>query len=526
MAFGQALVAEPTFYLWGSILTVAIPLLVLLLGELLERLRRRASRFYRPVRNFRNLLLPQLSFHLIVRFVLALDSASLFMRIGETLLWLTVLYSVLDLLGVLIGNTRLVGAQALGTAAVPAPPEVQLPRVWSELLRILTVVSVFFYVLGGVWGAPMDQVLAALGVGSIVIGFALQDTLSSLVAGLLLAFEKPMAVGHWVRYGAHEGRIIEMNWRSVRMLTLERDMVVIPNSLLGKEVAVNFTMIDPLHAELIHVSFAYQHQPNQVKRMLLETALATPGVVHQPLPHVRVLGYDYDKFAVNYEIKLYTSDYSRTEFIRDEVFTRIYYAAQRYNFAIPHPTTIFYQRAGADLAPPDAFPALVAQLQTLPYFADLAVTVHQQLAHGAAFQYYGAEERLIEEGMSFKGLYIILEGTVQLTLRSGNGAEHEVARLRVGDFFGETLLLRGRASPFGVVVIEDMKTLFIERNTLISVVANNARLSAEMNRFIEARTKLIQRAPGAPLETAGGKLVEPPPSPSRNSIGTPNRPGE
>lgn len=494
MDFFRSLSREPALYTWGLILALGIPFLILLLGELVERLRRRGSRLGPPVSNFRTLALPLLSLWLILQFILGLERDLLFVRVIETLLWLVVMYCLLQLFGALIGSTRLDGAQAVGAAEVVATQEIQLPRVWSELLRLTTVVGVTFYVLGGVWGAPMDQVLTALGVGSIVIGFALQDTLSSLVAGLLLAFEKPFAVGHWIRYGPYQGQIIEMNWRAVRVRTVARDVVIIPNSLLGKEAAVNFTLLDPLHAELILVSFAYHHPPNQVKRMLLETALATPGVVAQPLPHIRILGYAYDKVAIDYEIKVYTSDYARTEFIRDEVLSRIYYAAQRYNFTIPYQTTIFYQRPGAELASPDHSPALLTQVQALPYFAHLNAAAHQQLARGAAFQFYGADERLIEQGQRFKGFYIILEGAVRLGICTADGRLHDVADLGAGDFFGETLLLRARTSPFSVVVLQDMKALFIERETMLAVVENNPRLATEMNRFIEARTQLVQRS--------------------------------
>ncbi len=502
MDFFRSMTADPSLYSWGMALVLGIPLLVLVLGELLERLRRRRSRLYKPVSNFRNLLLPLVSLRLIMQFILHLDGSLLVVRVIDTLLWLVVMYSVLQLLGVLMGSTRLDGAQAMGTEEIEETQEIKLPRVWSELLRLTTVIGVTFYVLGGVWGAPMDQVLTALGVGSIVIGFALQDTLSSLVAGLLLAFEKPFEVGDWIHYNRHEGQIIEMNWRAVRLRTLERDVVVIPNSLMGKEVAVNFTLLDPLHAELIHASFAYQHSPNQVKRMLLETALATPGVVHKPLPHIRILRYAYDKFAIDYEIKLYTTDYARTEFIRDEVLTRIYYATQRYNFTVPHQATIFYQRDGADLEAPDDFPALVGQVQAVPYFANLDASVHAVIAQGATFQEYGAEERLIEQGMSFKGFYIILEGQVQLTVGADDGQLHDVAQLGPGDFFGETLLLRDRPTAFSVVVLQDMKALFIDRITMLNVVESNPRLAMEMNRFIEARAKLIERAQGQTSEMA------------------------
>lgn len=511
MDFFRLMAADPSLYIWGTVLLFGIPLLVLMLGEMLERMRRRRSRLYKPVSNFRNLLLPLLSLRLIMQFIFRLDGSLLVVRMVETLLWLVVMYSILQLLGVLIGSTRLEGLQALGAEEVQETQEVKLPRVWSELLRLTTVVGVLFYVLGGVWGAPMDQVLTALGVGSIVIGFALQDTLSSLVAGLLLAFEKPFEVGDWIHYNNYEGQIIEMNWRAVRLRTLQRDVVVIPNSLMGKEVAVNFTLLDPLHAELIHASFAYHHSPNHVKRMLLETALATPGVVHQPPPHVRVLRYAYDKFAIDYEVKLYTTDYGRTEFIRDELLTRIYYATQRYNFTVPYQTMIYYQRDGVELEAPDDFPALVAQVQAIPYFAGLDASVHEVIARGATFQEYGAEERLIEQGMSFKGFYIILEGRVQLTVGTADGQLHDVAQLEAGDFFGETLLLRDRPTSFSVVVLQDMKALFIDRTTMLNVVENTPRLAMELNRFIEARSKLVERVQGLPSDivTASPRLTVP-----------------
>jgi len=523
MDFFRSIATESSLYTWGLLLILLIPLLILLLGEVLERLRRRGSRLLKPVSNFRNLLLPLVTIRLIMQFVLALDSSLLIVRLVETLLWLVMMYSILQMLNILIGSTRLVGAQALGTEEVTTTNEVRLPRVWSELLRLLTVVGVLFYVLGGVWGAPMDQILAALGVGSIVIGFALQDTLSSLVAGMLLAFEKPFAVGDWVRYGQHEGQIIEMNWRAVRLRTLERDVVVIPNSLMGRDVAVNFTLLDPLHAERVFVSFTYHHPPNQVKHMLLETALATPGVAHQPLPLIRILGYAYDKYAIDYEIKLFTTSYERTEIIRDEVLSRIYYAAQRYNFTAPYQTTIFYQRDGAVLEAPDAYPELLAHIQAVPYFAYLDPALQQRLVQGAAIHAYGAEERLIEQGMFFKGFYIMLRGTVQLHVRQEDGQVAEVAQLHGGDFFGETLLLRGRPSPFSIVVVEDMEVLFIERSTMLNVVESNPRLASEMNRFIEARTKLVQRALGVNNE-AESLSTAPLTRPSINGAGAGSTP--
>ena len=69
MDFIRSLSREPGLYTWGLILALGIPFLILLLGELLERLRRRGSRLGPPVSNFRTLALPLLSLWLILQFI-------------------------------------------------------------------------------------------------------------------------------------------------------------------------------------------------------------------------------------------------------------------------------------------------------------------------------------------------------------------------------------------------------------------------------------------------------------------------
>lgn len=491
------LLTQATFYPWALGLLLGIPLTVLLLNELIERVGQRYPRLGRAIAAFRTVVLPLLTVRLILQFVLELAPTALLVVVTETLLWLAVVYAVLRLLTVFVQGLDSTDAKASMLASASSPtlpktPTFQLPRVWGELLRMATVVGVLFYMLSNIWGVPLGQVFAVLGVGSIVIGFALQDTLSSLVSGLLLAFEKPFEVGHWLRYGVYEGQVVEMNWRAIRLRTRERDVVIIPNALLGKDVAVNFTLLDPLHAELIRVSFPYEYPPNHIKQMLLETALATPGVRRDPAPHIRIINYLYEKAAIEYEIKLFVLDYFRIEFIRDEVLTRVYYAAQRQKFAIPYMTTVFYQRQSDDLAQVDDYAEILQQLQTVPFFAHLSERTREQLGRGAFLYRFGVEEWIIQQGAFSTGFYIILEGQVELTIERA-GQSHSIVTLNKGEIFGEMVLLRNQPSAYTVTVRQDLQTLFIRRNTLIEVVETNLRLATEMNRFVEQRQKLVAR---------------------------------
>ena len=64
-----------------------------------------------------------------------------------------------------------------------------------------------------------ERVMATTAVGAVVIGFALQDTLGNLFAGLAIQIEKPFRVGHWVTIGGQDGMVSEITWRATKMRT-------------------------------------------------------------------------------------------------------------------------------------------------------------------------------------------------------------------------------------------------------------------------------------------------------------------
>jgi CRP-like cAMP-binding protein len=193
-------------------------------------------------------------------------------------------------------------------------------------------------------------------------------------------------------------------------------------------------------------------------------------------------------------------DYLRTEFIRDEILTRVYYAAQRATLTVPYQTLLLYQRSGAELVKADDFPQRLQQLSALAFFAAYPAPLVEQLARDAVFHQFGTEEWILPAGAFFRGFYIILEGEVRLVLRApGEPATapwREVDRLGAGEFFGELLLLRDQPSPYAIEVTQDLVTLFVQRTPFIEVAETNPRLAAAMNRQIEDREKLVRRAIG------------------------------
>ena len=64
-----------------------------------------------------------------------------------------------------------------------------------------------------------EQLLTTSAVGAVVVGFALQDTLGNLFAGLAIQIEKPFRVGQWMQVGDREGQVQEITWRATKLRT-------------------------------------------------------------------------------------------------------------------------------------------------------------------------------------------------------------------------------------------------------------------------------------------------------------------
>jgi small-conductance mechanosensitive channel len=116
------------------------------------------------------------------------------------------------------------------------------------VLQFLTLLSFVLYIGGvvvlvvAVLQPPREFLIAIGGSAAVAIGFALKDVASSLVAGILLLFDRPFQVGDRVTFGDTYGTITAITLRSVRVQTLDDNTVTIPNSRFVTDVVASGNM--------------------------------------------------------------------------------------------------------------------------------------------------------------------------------------------------------------------------------------------------------------------------------------------
>ncbi|MGR8981605.1 MAG: mechanosensitive ion channel family protein [Gammaproteobacteria bacterium] len=114
------------------------------------------------------------------------------------------------------------------------------------MLRLLTTIAAVAILITGAdrIGLPAYSVLAGLGVGGLAVALAAQQTLANLLGSLIIMFEKPFAIGHWIKANDIEGTVEVVGFRSTRIRTFYNSLVTIPSSQLVNSTIDNMELRD------------------------------------------------------------------------------------------------------------------------------------------------------------------------------------------------------------------------------------------------------------------------------------------
>jgi len=469
---------------WPAVwLAVGFPLVLLGLNEAAAYCRARGLVVERTIRSLRNLVVPAAALLVFVRFVLEWPKELTASRLVESVFWILLLYTLLGVVN------DLVFRQGGGRASRPSWTE-RVPKLFRDLVRAILVAVGAMVIYSQVWGHEISAALTALGLGSIVIGLALQEPLGNIVSGLMLLSERPLNVGDWIQVADVRGRVIEINWRAVHIETPTRELQVIPNVELYKGSFANLSRPTPLRTEVVEMGFSYDDPPNRVKEVMLDLLRTTPGVLSEPPPLVRTM--EYADFSINYRLIFSVESQAVLPEVRDAVMTRLWYVIRREGLNIPFPTAYEYG-PGEDPGRPEPGPA--DWLRDHPGFKPA-------LQHGEpSVVSFAAGEKAQGPDRPFEGFALVVAGRARLLADGGSGGAVQIGELGPGECFGESLTAGGAAENISVVAEGDLKVLVFSDVAIDDLLNKHPSLASEIGDALEARRQaaLSARKPPAKL---------------------------
>ncbi|HEX5689997.1 MAG TPA: cyclic nucleotide-binding domain-containing protein, partial [Roseiflexaceae bacterium] len=303
----------------------------------------------------------------------------------------------------------------------------------------------------------------------------------------------------WVEINQQIGRVVEMSWRATRVITIDGNYIIFPNSSLAQSELINYTLGSPIQAMHVQIGVAFHHPPNLVKRVLKEAALVSPDVCREPAPSIKVA--QYGDYSVTYDVKFWLYEFDRYSDKRDAVLTSCWYALKRAGITLPFPIRQVYLH---DVAEGDdqherrkRSAQVVADLKHIDLFAVLEQEELDALAEHTEILLYSAGEALARQGEAGDTFFVIRSGRVRVDVADGNGsgrAAVTVNHLGPGEFFGEMALLTGERRGATVVAEVDTETLVVEQSDLAPLLQRNHELPERLGEVLARRLEMNQVA--------------------------------
>ncbi|NCF29021.1 MAG: mechanosensitive ion channel [Gammaproteobacteria bacterium] len=185
----------------------------------------------------------------------------------------------------------------------------------SQLLRRMIVATAAngVFVIGVLialsqLGISVGPLLAGLGIAGIIIGFALQDTLSNFASGMMILIYRPYDVGDLIDAGGEFGTVTDMNLVSTVILTIDNQKLVLPNNLIWGGIIRNITAEKTRRVDMTF-GISYDDDIPKAERILEDILATNEKVLEEPEPDVKLhtLGESSVDFVVRPWVR--TDDY-------------------------------------------------------------------------------------------------------------------------------------------------------------------------------------------------------------------------
>jgi small-conductance mechanosensitive channel len=403
-----------------------------------------------------------------------------FLHIIKIILWMMLVITTVRFLDYLIFGT-----------AFRSSSQKEISSLLRNVFSIIIFVVAFFFILNSQY-TQVD--LAALFTTStilgVVIGLALQDTLGNLFAGLAMQADQPFQVGDVISVSNRGmGMVEDVSWRGVKIRTFQNKMLLISNSVLGKEV-IEVAPRDNLNARLVYFNTLFANSPAKTIQTVREAVRQIENVSQKIRPIVRIRNLGDN--GIDWEVKYWLEDYSKFNDTDALVRQRIWYVFQREKLEFAYPTrTIHVETKPQETAFDETTDEIFEQLSNIPIFAPLSDEETRKLAQASSVRVYAPGEAIVHKGQQGNSMFVINRGAVKVQI-SEDGRPKTINKLRENDFFGEMSLLTGQPRSATVIAEEETEVLQIKKKSLKPIFETNPDLVKSICEIIEERRELLK----------------------------------
>lgn len=198
----------------------------------------------------------------------------------------------------------------------------------------VVIISIAGIVVLDELGVAVAPFVAGLGIAGIAIGFAAQDTVQNLIAGVTIILDRPFQVGDNIELHDTFGTVEEITLRTTRVRTLDNQMAILPNANVITEKIINHSMLRALRV-VIPFGIAYKESPQAAREAVLAITEGDERL-HPDYPPAAVVT-DLGDSSVNMALRIHLKDALLEVPVRLEYQEKVFEALRAAGIEIPFP---------------------------------------------------------------------------------------------------------------------------------------------------------------------------------------------
>ncbi|WP_445143360.1 mechanosensitive ion channel domain-containing protein [Dyella sp. Tek66A03] len=388
-----------------------------------------------------------------------------------------------------------ISATILGRIALPS--ELRRERLFQDIFRAIVFLAAAVAAVSYVLELPLGGLLATSGAMAIILGLAVQSTLSDVFSGLVLNATQPFHVGDTVAIGDIQGDVVERTWRATTLLNNRGNFVLVPNSAAAKASIVNLSRPPQLHGITVRVRISPTIRPALVISGLEDAISGTADVLADPKPSITALVIHRN--FIEYEILAYVASADKQNGTQNEIIDQAHLQLNARGIYLGREQPEGGSREGVERL-----------LRNIDMFKCLNDAQIAQLASASVSQRFSAGELIYNVKPDcpdeHRALCIVAEG-VAILLAPHDGKDIELQRLAPGDAVGRSGVLTGVSNGIKLRALSNVSVFRLNKDAITPLLRQFPELAKEMlSDLLECQAReaeILREIPSQETERGG-----------------------
>jgi small-conductance mechanosensitive channel/CRP-like cAMP-binding protein len=364
-----------------------------------------------------------------------------------------------------------------------------VPRLLKDSLAIVVFLLAVAGIVGLEFGQPVIGIWATSGAIGIILGIALRSIILDIFTGLAVNFDHSYRIGDWVelveRAPPIRGKVVEINWRTTRLETEDKRVMVVPNSRMGEMILANLSMPDDICRFETRIILDFSVHTARALRIISAGARAScgpGGPLHHPEPNVVVWGSS--ELGIEYRVRHWQRVTLGEAPVRDVVLQSVLRHLVMAGLSPAYPKLdTFRAKMPIRQLEHHSIEDRAKLLRQLEIFDTLDDAQLERLGAETQPQHFTSGDTLTTQGAPRSSMFVIAEGLCEVS-RLEDGAPSKIATIEPGDVVGERSMLTGEPHSTTVTALTEVVAYAVLPEHLAPILADHPELYEQISHSV------------------------------------------